>query len=49
MVHAAEKHSPRIEMLGAIDELNCWIGVFIALCEDGDVKTRLKAIQKRYS
>lgn len=40
-----DKNSPRIEMLGAIDELNCWVGVIVSLCINDAMRTKLKIIQ----
>lgn len=40
-----EKNSPRVEVLGTIDELNSWIGAVVALCEDIDVRRDLSAVQ----
>jgi len=40
-----EKSSPPIEVLGAIDELNSWIGVVIALSCSQEVKDALTPVQ----
>jgi cob(I)alamin adenosyltransferase len=40
-----EKNNPRIETLGAIDELNSWIGVLVALAISPDVKEAFTLVQ----
>lgn len=40
-----KKDDPRIEALGALDELNSVIGVTLCYVEDTDLKTTLKKIQ----
>jgi cob(I)alamin adenosyltransferase len=40
-----EKNSPPIETLGAIDELNSWIGVFVALSISKEVKEVFTLVQ----
>ena len=40
-----EKNSPPIQTLGAIDELNSWIGVLIALSLSEDVKAAFALVQ----
>ena len=40
------KDSPRIEAYGAIDELNCYIGVAVSFSTSENVSTPLKKVQK---
>ncbi len=40
-----DKDSPPIETLGAIDELNSWIGVLVALSSSQEVKEVFKLVQ----
>jgi cob(I)alamin adenosyltransferase len=42
---SVDKNSPVIETLGAIAELNSWIGVFVALSISHDVKNALTLVQ----
>ena len=41
-----EKGSPRLELVGALDELNCEVGL-AALCLDGSLREQLRTIQAR--
>jgi len=44
-----EKDSPAIEVLGAIDELDSWIGVVLALAQSPSVREALARIQRDLS
>lgn len=41
-----DKHNPRIELVGTLDELNCQLGI-AALSLDGEMATVLREIQAR--
>jgi cob(I)alamin adenosyltransferase len=40
-----EKNSPRVEFIGTIGELNSWIGVIVASCENEKLKSTLEVVQ----
>jgi cob(I)alamin adenosyltransferase len=44
-VASVDKNSPVIETVGAIAELNSWVGVFVALSISHDVKNALTLVQ----
>ena len=42
-----EKDSPRIEAIGAVDELNCLVGLALAACGDETLSRSLDDVQQR--
>jgi len=40
------KDAPRVEAYGAVDELNSYLGVVLSGCEDGEVSSDLKDVQR---